>query len=495
MSLRRLVGGALAAVVIAIVLVVVLTAGGSAYHVKLRLANADGLRDGTPVEIAGIDVGNVSLSVDPRRKVIVDMTIDRSHAPVGRDATATIAAVNLLGQKRVRIAVGNRRHPAPSGYVIPTPHVTKSTDLDQVLDVLTPNTRARLGILINAAGAALTGRRADFSHVLHELPGAFAQLDQLAGQLSTDNHTLTHLVQTSDGFVSEMADRRHELDRLVDTVGQTGTTLADKRTQLLATLARAPETLVTLQRFLAKLRGTTVPLGPAARDITDTAPELTATLKQVDPFRVAADPTLHAATAVAPQLTHLARGATPVLRRADPVARSLASLAPALAPVSHALDHSADNVVAILQNWSRAIQFRDGLSHVFRGEASVSPQYALSLINRLESTQHKRSASSSSTARHQHSRGHHATSERSRPSPLEHSGAANGAPSAAHPRHPSPHTGGGGVPGLLHRVLGGLADPHSDSPNPQQRTTPTASASPPPLGGVVGSLLHYLLGP
>jgi hypothetical protein len=51
--------------------------------------------------------------------------------------------------------------------------------------------------------------------------------------------------------------------------------------------------------------------------------------------------------------------------------------------VTTALDNSFDNVVAILENWSRAIQFRDGLSHVFRGEASYSPDFILGAVERL----------------------------------------------------------------------------------------------------------------
>ena len=38
------------------------------------------------------------------------------------------------------------------------------------------------------------------------------------------------------------------------------------------------------------------------------------------------------------------------------------------------LNGSIDNLLALLDNWAHAIQFRDGIGHVFRGEATLSPR-------------------------------------------------------------------------------------------------------------------------
>jgi phospholipid/cholesterol/gamma-HCH transport system substrate-binding protein len=306
--------------------------------------------------------------------VVVSMSLNSGVGPVGKNASASVASVNLLGQKRIELYKGNVHDPAPSGYTLPASEVSVTTDLDQVIDVLTPDVRARLAILINEAGQAFTGRRADFSTVLQQLPPDLHAGYQLLGGIAQDNHTLADLVRTSDGFVSQVASQRAQLIRTVQVLGQASATVEVKRAQLADTLARAP----------GKLQATTVPLGPAARDITATAPQISATLAQLDPFRKAADPTLQEATRVAPELTKLATGATPVVRQATPVVSSLATFSRALQPISAILNGSVDNLVAILQNWSRAIQFRDGLSHVFRGEATMTPQILESMINQLQ---------------------------------------------------------------------------------------------------------------
>jgi phospholipid/cholesterol/gamma-HCH transport system substrate-binding protein len=381
--IARLTAAVAGLIAVAAVLVIVLSGGSKPYVIRVQLADADGLRQGSPVAIGGQDVGTISMSVR-RARVIVTMNIDRADGPVGRDATASVASVNLLGQKRIELFKGDPAHPAPSGYMLPAENVTVTTDLDQVLDVLTPDVRSRLGVLINEAGAAFAGRQADFSQLLLALPPDLHAGDQLLNGISADNHTLADLVQSSDAFVTQLAQQRSQLVHLVKVLGRASTTVAERRAELASTLAQAPPALATLQTFLQKLQATTVPLAPAARDITATAPALTATLAQLDPFRRAAVPTLNQATAVAPELTRLATGATPVVQQATPVVSQLATFSQSLAPISDILNHSVDNLIAILQNWSRAIQLRDGLSHVFRGEYGFTPQILTSMIDQLQ---------------------------------------------------------------------------------------------------------------
>jgi phospholipid/cholesterol/gamma-HCH transport system substrate-binding protein len=383
---RAALAGLIAAVIVVAYLVI--TSGGSTYNVKLSLADADGLRQGSPVAIAGQDVGNVSMKIigqGSHHRVLLTLKINQKDGPLGQGATAAIDSVNLLGQKRVEITKGDVAKPMRSGTVLPQKQVTVSTDLDQVLDVLTPNVRARLAIVINEAGTAMAGRKADISAVLQEFPTDFSDLHSLLSAVADNNHKLGDLVETTNGFVSQLASQNTALENAVDVAGQTAATVASRRADLSRTLADAPATLTSLDGFLGKLKQATVPLGPAARDITATAPKLQDALDQVAPFTQAADPALTEATQDAPELTSLATGATPVLRKATPVLAQLATFSSDLTPISGILDKSSDNLFATLENWSRAIELRDGLSHVFRGEATVSPAEVSSLVDTLAS--------------------------------------------------------------------------------------------------------------
>jgi len=180
---------------------------------------------------------------------------------------------------------------------------------------------------------------------------------------------------------------------MVHVVGQAAGVIASRRAQLLQTLNRAPGALSALRGFLGQLEVATTPIRPAARAITAAAPPLATTLAQLEPFRRAADPALATATRVAPSLTRLAGGATPILRRARTAASSLATFSThAVPPTGGILNGSIDNIIAIVADWAHAIQARDHLSHIFRGEVALSAEAIRSAAGRLALLERKHHA-------------------------------------------------------------------------------------------------------
>lgn len=385
MTARRISAAALVAAV-ALVVVLLATGGDHAYVVKLRMANADGIKDGSPVSIGGVRVGKVDLDVsNDHRFAEADLQIDKRYGPVGRDASAAIVAQNLLGQKQVELVTGDvKGKPAPSGTTIPTERIRAATDLDSVLDVLDADTRTRMAIFINEAGTAFAGRKTDLMRILRELSPAIGDAGQVVHQLAEDNTELGQVLEASDRYVATVAADRKDVTRMIDRFAEGAETGATKQAQLRATLAKAPGSLRTLQGFLGELQRTTVPLGPAARQLSAASQPLRTTLDGLSPFTDAAKPALNKTEDVAPTLTELATKATPVLRGVRPTAAALTQLAAKdLPPVLRVTDNSIANTLAVLQNWSGAIQFRDSLSHLFRGEAAFAPDAIDSVVRRL----------------------------------------------------------------------------------------------------------------
>ena len=59
------------------------------------------------------------VELGPNDVAIAELRIADSAAPLGRDARATVRAINILGEKYLDIERGDVDNPAPSGFVIP----------------------------------------------------------------------------------------------------------------------------------------------------------------------------------------------------------------------------------------------------------------------------------------------------------------------------------------------------------------------------------------
>jgi hypothetical protein len=164
-----------------------------------------------------------------------------------------------------------------------------------------------------------------------------------------------------------------------------------------------------------------------------------------------------------------------VIRQATPVVASLSKFSSSLQPVSDIVNGSVDNLVAILQNWSRAIQFRDGLSHVFRGEATMTPQILTSMINQLQAagalpSLHRAAATLFALQ-------HNGSSAAA-------SGSRSSSASAAAPTSPAAGSSAAPAPAAA-----------STTAAPATAAAPASSPPAQPAGGPLGSLLSYLLKP
>jgi phospholipid/cholesterol/gamma-HCH transport system substrate-binding protein len=380
---RRIVP-ALLAIAVAVVAVVLVSAGGDdKYTINMHLANAGGLRDGSPVVNGGVPVGIVELHAK-RDYVEAQLKIDKKYSPIGKDAVAGIIAQNLIGQKQVRLQIGDRSEAAPDGYMLPGKQVLETTDLDQLLNTFDADTRTRLAILINETGTAFAGRKMDFSTFLRDFAPALNSGGKVLNELTTDNRALTNLVDTSDAFVAELANQRRHFARVLANAGEAAKTGATKRAELRETLRRAPGALQSTRRFLAELRQTTAPLGQTARLLTKTSPSLRNVLDQIGPFERDAGPTIRALAPLGPIAKRTGTHTSRVVTRLVPTTADLEALSKTeVPPVGSTLNGSIDNALAAVDNWAHAIQFRDGLGHIFRGEASISPDIWDSVINRL----------------------------------------------------------------------------------------------------------------
>jgi phospholipid/cholesterol/gamma-HCH transport system substrate-binding protein len=372
----------LAAGALIVVVLVSVIGGSSSYVLKLQMSNASGLRPGSQVLLGGIPVGTVdSLSLDHSNVVIADLHLNPDQVRVGRGASTSIVAANLLGEEYVALKPGPRSASLPSGTTLPQSATTLPTELDQIIDVLDGGTRARLAVLLREAGLAVAGRQGDVGAILRQFPLSLTAATTLLRTMVSDNHTLADLVGRGERFIARMNAFGTPLKQAIGAAAGATRTLADRAAALRQTVSGAPATLTTIQTFVHNLGDTAANLTSPAGELAGDAPRLQRLLAAVRPFTRAAVPTLNRAAAVAPTLTRLAKRATPLVKASLPAVFSLQRIATLARPLSAWLGLSAQDTVAIMSNWARAIQFRDGVSHVFNANFYLDPSIVLNIAD------------------------------------------------------------------------------------------------------------------
>ena len=81
--------------------------GGNYYLLSARFQSVSGLKNGSQVEMAGVQIGNVDrIYLDPVRQVaVVDMNI-RKGIELSEDVIASIKTSGLIGDKYVKLTPG-----------------------------------------------------------------------------------------------------------------------------------------------------------------------------------------------------------------------------------------------------------------------------------------------------------------------------------------------------------------------------------------------------
>lgn len=187
----------IAAIVIATLTIFLLTGGRGffwqRYDLKARFGNVAGLKPGSPVRVAGVEVGSVKAVDLVDDKVDVSLEVNKEYRSRITDrSTATLGSVSLLGESAVDISPATSGAPIPDwGYVPPGRAPSSLSDITD---------RAGQGI------EELTGLIGDVRHGKGTV-GKLMTDDQLYAELNrfvTTAGTLTRELQQGRGTLGRL---------------------------------------------------------------------------------------------------------------------------------------------------------------------------------------------------------------------------------------------------------------------------------------------------
>jgi virulence factor Mce-like protein len=276
-------------------------------HFTLRAAfsSSTDIRKGSPVRIAGVNVGKVTGTQLLARAdgqppgAIVSMQIAGEGLPLHRDATAKIRPrIFLEGNFFVDLTVGSPSAPdLGSGDTIPVTQTADPVQLDQVLSALPTATRGDLQHLLSDLSIGLGGPAAAALNTTIRYMEPAYRYTSVVNQalLGQDEHDLSNYI-ASAGLVAQAADADPPaLESLITDFNTTTGALAAEDGALAQAVRDLPQTLATGQPALAALDASFPPLRALATTL--------------DPGVRSSVPAVNAAIPLARQLRLLVRPA------------------------------------------------------------------------------------------------------------------------------------------------------------------------------------------
>ena len=326
-----------AAGVVLIVVVVVATYFGFTkaipfqhhFTIKAAFASANNVKKGSPVRIAGVNVGKVTkvhFLHAGESAAVVEMRIDNVGMPIHKDATVAIRPrIFLEGNFFVDLHPGSPSAPTiGDGEMLPVQQTSDPVQLDQVLSTLHTATRADLQRLLRELSTGFSGKGgAGFNASLPYQASGYRTNsivnDALLGQV---NHDLSNYIKSS-GAVAQATDANPTaLQNLFRDFNTFAGALSAQDTNLAAAIQELPNTLrvgrpalVGVSNALPHVNGFARDFDPAAKS---SLPAINASIPLVQQLRaLVSTPELrglvHDLRPTVPALAHLNVASVPLL--------------------------------------------------------------------------------------------------------------------------------------------------------------------------------------
>ena len=284
---------------------------GSPFVLRAAFTVQTQLHLGSPVRIAGVDVGTVTAVRrvgGSNSAAIATMTIEQRGLPIHADATAQIRPrLFLEGNWYVDLAPGTPGAPAlSSGATLPASQTTGPVQLDRVLSALDSGARRNLQTLVQGLGQALNSKPTAAQDATQDpsVRGLTAgqalnkSLDYAAAAFEASTlvneallgiapHDLSGAVKGNAQVLSALASQSAHLQDLVTTFNQTMAALAARQQDLSQTISLLPPLLRSADAALGPLQASYGPTQQFAAALTPSVAQLSSTIDAGMPWLAA----------------------------------------------------------------------------------------------------------------------------------------------------------------------------------------------------------------
>ncbi len=342
------------------------------YSINAIVPSAVQLIPHADVREAGIKVGQVTGINADGGDVRLVLAIDKRFGPVYANATVLIRAKSLAGENYVALDPGTRSAAivAPNG-TLPLTQAPESTQIDQVLAVLSAPRRHDLDRILAALGGGLSGRGYDLNELLDGTTGIVRNGLPVTEVVSSDRAAVASLISDFGTVSSGLAQRATGIQALAADARSLSTAVAARDGSLAATVRVLPALLSRAHSAVDSVGAFSRLADPVVANLSGAASELVPAMDALGPAALE----LHGALRALGNFDAPGRRLLQTLRRFAPVATTLMGpLETTMRQFNPALGYLkpfAQDIGDAISLIAAVGVYHDAVSHLLRGTLLV----------------------------------------------------------------------------------------------------------------------------
>ncbi|HKH16163.1 MAG TPA: MlaD family protein [Solirubrobacteraceae bacterium] len=292
---------------------------------ELSTAQAVTPGQGQTVNVAGVEVGEISRVRLEDGKAIVTLRLEEDSVPVYRDASVLLRPKTGLKDMVAELTPGTRgAGELEDGDRIPIGQTLPDVNLDEILAALDGDTRSYLQLLLSDGARGLKGNGRELANTIRRFEPTARDTRAIAEQLAKRRENIKRAIHNFSLLVDELGGSDDQLAEFVENSNAVFASLASQDANLRATLRELPSALTETKTALGKADALAGELGPTLQALRPGARALGPALQQTRPFLRETTPIIR------DEIRPFVRASRPLVSELRPATRDLAALTPDL---------------------------------------------------------------------------------------------------------------------------------------------------------------------
>jgi phospholipid/cholesterol/gamma-HCH transport system substrate-binding protein len=292
---------------------------------ELSTAQAVTPGQGQTVNVAGVEVGEISGVRLEDGKAIVTLKLEEDSVPVYRNASVLLRPKTGLKDMVAELTPGTKdAGELDEGQRIPIGQTSPDVNLDEILSALDGDTRSYLQLLLSDGAQGLKSNGRELANTIRRFEPTARYTRDIAEQLATRRRNIKRAIHNFSLVVDELGGKDDQLAEFVENSNAVFASLASQDANLRATLRELPSTLTATRTALGKAEVLADELGPTLQALRPGARALGPTLRQTRPFLRETTPVIR------DEIRPFVRASRPLVTELRPAMRDLSALTPKL---------------------------------------------------------------------------------------------------------------------------------------------------------------------